>query len=117
MNFIKKSFTFLLVFSLFYSCNSAPSTSKPANSPKLYVIEIKDMSFQPAELSVMAGDTVEWVNKDIVIHDVTEQKSKKWTSGVIASGSSWKKVITNSDDYFCSIHVVMKGKLEVTPED
>ena len=33
--------------------------------------------------------------------------------GTIAMGGSWSMVVTEGADYYCSIHVVMKGKLTV----
>ena len=71
------------------------------------------MKFQPAELIVQKGDTVVWINNDIVAHDVTEESSKAWTSSVMPVGQSWSLVVTQNADYYCSIHVVMKGKLVV----
>ena len=71
------------------------------------------MKFQPAELEVQKGDTVVWVNRDIVAHDVTEQPDKAWTSSPLTTGQSWSMVAEQSADYYCSIHVVMKGKLVV----
>ena len=79
----------------------------------MYSVEIKQMKFQPASLTVQKGDTVIWTNHDIVMHDVTEEKSKAWTSGPLAPGQSWSLVVTESADYYCSIHLVMKGKLTV----
>jgi plastocyanin len=81
--------------------------------PKLHTVEIKQMKFQPAELIVQKGDTVIWINNDIVAHDVTEEPAKAWTSSVMPVGESWSLVVTQSSDYYCSIHVVMKGKLIV----
>ena len=81
--------------------------------PKVHTVEIKQMKFQPAELIVQKGDTVVWINNDIVAHDVTEEPSKAWTSSLMPVGKSWSLVVTQSADYFCSIHVVMKGKLIV----
>lgn len=81
--------------------------------PKVHIVEIKQMKFQPAELIVQKGDTVVWINNDIVAHDVTEEPSKAWTSSLMPVGKSWSLVVTQSADYFCSIHVVMKGKLIV----
>jgi plastocyanin len=92
------------------AANAIPT--HPAGSG-LHIIEIKDMKFQPESLSVKKGDTVMWTNHDIVTHDVTEEKSKAWTSGPLAPGQSWSLVVTESADYYCSIHVVMKGKLIV----
>lgn len=81
--------------------------------PRTYTVEIKQMKFQPAELVVQKGDTVVWINNDIVAHDVTEESIKAWTSSLMPVGQSWSLVVTQSADYYCSIHVVMKGKLVV----
>ncbi len=89
------------------SCNSAPQ----GRSPKMHHVSINEMQFQPAELTLIQGDTVQWVNNDIVAHNVRELKSNAWTSPTLASGESWKMVVTQSAEYYCSIHVVMKGKL------
>jgi plastocyanin len=83
------------------------------NTSTFHTVLIKYMTFQPAELTLHKGDTVLWVNKDITDHDVTEETSKAWTSSKLVMGKSWSKVITKSDAYYCSIHLVMKGKLVV----
>ncbi|MEO7087676.1 MAG: plastocyanin/azurin family copper-binding protein [Bacteroidia bacterium] len=77
-----------------------------------HTVEIKDMKFQPQELWLNSGDTVVFINRDMVAHDVTE-KNKAWASPPLLTGQSWRKVITESTDYYCSIHTVMKGKLSV----
>lgn len=82
-------------------------------TPQVHKVQIKGMKFVPAELVVKKGDVVIWTNMDMVVHDVTEQKSKAWASPPLTSGKSWKKTVTQSDDYYCSIHVVMKGRLKV----
>jgi plastocyanin len=98
-----------LLCSVFFLSHCTSSSGRIEG--KSYVIEIKKMKFDPAELTVEKGDTVVWINNDIVTHDVTEEIDKLWTSGPLAPGESWSLVITKSADYFCSIHVVMKGKL------
>ena len=90
-------------------CNTASEKAAPVK----HIIDINEMRFQPAELSVHAGDTVEWINHDLVDHDVTENKNKGWSSGVLKNGQSWKTVISSTADYYCSIHIVMKGKLVI----
>ncbi len=100
-----KVFFLLSLLFLLYSFNG-----QPANKPKSHIVEIKDMKFQPTELTVNRGDTVIWINKDIVPHDVTEE-NKAWASPVLSNDDTWEKVITKSDSYYCSLHLVMKGKL------
>jgi len=105
---IKYGISFLFALMLFsYGCSGGPRTTA-----KTYVVEIKDMQFQPAQLTVNKGDTVVWINKDIVPHDVTEV-NKAWASPLLKSEESWQKVITKSESYYCSIHLIMKGELIV----
>jgi plastocyanin len=94
---------------LFVSCKSTPEKTAPVK----HIVEIKAMKFEPAELILNRGDTVVWVNRDIVAHDVTEEPGKAWTSSIMPAGASWSLVVAKSADYYCSIHVVMKGKLLV----
>jgi plastocyanin len=98
---------------------SAPA-GQPAitmcGSPKVsrehyHVVEICQMKFVPPHLQIQSGDTVEWINRDITNHDVTEEHSKLWQSPPLEPGRSWKKVMTSSADYYCSIHMVMKGDI------
>ena len=106
---LKNGIYLLSCIFLLNSCTPAPEKT----THKVYNVEIKQMQFQPAELTLQKGDTVIWINHDIVTHDVTEEKSKVWTSAPLAPGESWSLMITESANYFCSIHVVMKGKLTV----
>lgn len=78
-----------------------------------HFVEIKQMKFIPSELTVHKGDTVIWINRDIFPHNVTEIKHKTWSSLTLQKGNSWKKVITKNENYYCSLHVVMKGKIIV----
>ena len=118
-NFLRSSLFFLLSLLLFVGCNSNDSSKlqtdkvdQDSYKPQTHTVEIKDMSFQPADLVVPKGDTVVWINKDIVAHDVT-QENKAWHSNPLLNDSSFKKVIEKSENYFCSIHVIMKGELKV----
>lgn len=106
---LKNSVHLLCSVFLFNSCASAPKKTEH----KVHTVEIKQMKFHPAELIVQEGDTVVWINQDIVAHDVTEESSKAWTSSLMPVGKSWNLVVTQSADYYCSIHVVMKGKVVV----
>jgi len=111
MNTIKNSLFLILSIVLLNSCSTPPTPQKRA--PKVHVVEINEMKFQPAELTVLTGDTVMWINKDIVAHNVTEEKNATWASSPLPSGASWKMVVTQNADYYCSIHVTMKGKIMV----
>ena len=76
-----------------------------------FVIDISKMTFNPPQLRVHKGDTVVWVNNDLTNHCVTDT-GKAWTSSTIEPGKFWKKVIDKTEEYFCAIHLVMKGKIK-----
>jgi plastocyanin len=57
---------------------------KPA--PSLYIVQIEQMKFFPPDISVNAGDTIMWVNNDMVAHDITEEKNKSWSSSLLQAG-------------------------------
>ncbi len=84
---------------------------KPA--PSLYIVQIEQMKFFPPDISVNTGDTIMWINNDMVAHDITEEKNKSWSSSLLQPGKSWKLVVKEGADYYCSIHVVMKGSFEI----
>ena len=111
-----------LLFSVFLlvSCSSTSEKAKLKESaaPKeipyqVYTVEIKDMKFVPDSITVKKGDEVVFVNRDMVTHCVTEEKSKSWTSSALPAGESYLLVAEESSDYYCAIHQVMKGKIIV----
>ena len=77
-------------------------------------VEIKAMKFVPAEITVTPGTTIVFINNDMVSHDVTEEAPGGWSSKLLPVNKSWSMVADKSANYFCSIHVVMKGKIIVT---
>ncbi|MBL0309685.1 MAG: cupredoxin domain-containing protein [Bacteroidetes bacterium] len=105
---MKNGIFFLLAVVSLVACNSGQA----GQAPRAYVVEIKDMQFQPAILTLSKGDTVTWVNEDIVAHNVT-QKDAAWASPTLPPEATWQKVINSSDPYYCSIHINMKGELVV----
>ena len=90
-----------------------PANDTPETEAKVHIVEIKQMKFEPAEIRVRKGDKVQWVNKDITNHDVTEESNKEWASSPLTTGQSWTLVVTESANYYCNLHQVMKGKIIV----
>ena len=112
----------MILISVFFlnGCSSPPEEDKtPAQipeekaAPSLYIVQIEQMKFFPPDISVNAGDTIMWVNNDMVAHDITEEKNKSWSSSLLQPGKSWKLVVKEGADYYCSIHVVMKGSFRI----
>ncbi len=85
-----------------------------ANEPQVHTVTIEKMKFIPQHLTVHKGDKVIWVNKDFILHDVTDEKNGKWTSKPFGKDETWSKIITQDEEYFCSLHKVMKGTIKIS---
>ena len=79
-----------------------------------HVVEIKDFEFVPRVLHVRVGDTVRWVNRDIVPHTATA-KNKSWDTKNLARGEVKTIVVTHdmARDYYCRFHPMMLGRLVI----
>ena len=99
-----------------YGCTTPEGRVKrmPAETvAKIHTVIIQQMKFTPAELTVSEGDTVMWINRDILEHTVTEEAKRQWSSGNLPSGRLWRLVVMKSANYFCTLHPVMKGSITV----
>jgi plastocyanin len=76
---------------------------------------IHKLTFAPIEVTAKVGDTIEWVNKDILTHTATAT-NKDWDI-TIASKQNAKLVLKKAGafDYFCKFHPNMKGRVVVAP--
>jgi plastocyanin len=103
---------FVIALSLLV-CGAVAAASKHRKS-KTHTVVMEAMVFRPAELTVSAGDTIVWVNKDIVEHTATSAAAG-FDSKMIRPGQSWKHTVRTSGDiaYVCSYHPAMTGTLRV----
>src|SRR3546814_14583009 len=71
-----------------YSGNDQTSEVAHTGS-KTDTVIIENMQFKPQELNLTRGDTVIWINKGVVDHNVTDKLSKQRSSGDFQPGESW----------------------------
>lgn len=109
--FIKWIAFWLVALVLLCACNASEGDLADA-APKTHIVEISVMKFNPDTLYVQKGDSVVFINKGIVNHNVTAPDSS-WYSGPIPVGARWGMKITKDTPYYCSIHIIMKGKIVV----
>lgn len=83
--------------------------------PKTHTVTIQGMKFQPDVLTVASGDTVIWVNKDLVAHTATSSEAGIFDSKLIAPDKSWKFTVRKQGEfaYICTYHPTMKAALHV----
>jgi plastocyanin len=89
---------------------AAPDAAANSDGP---TVVIEDLAFEPATLTVEAGDTVTWVwNDGAVKHDVsgTDLHSEVMSEGTFRHRFDEP----GTYDYVCTLHPNMTGTIEVT---
>ncbi len=79
-------------------------------APATHVVEVRQLRFQPETLAVAPGDTVVWINRDIVPHTVTALDAE-WGSDRLEKGATWRHVVKSNGTvrYYCTYHPTMRG--------
>ena len=89
-------------------------TAEQRRKPKTHTVTMEGMRFQPRNLTVRRGDTVVWVNKDLVPHTATS-KAGGFDSQLVAPDKSWRFTVRKKGDfaYVCTFHPTMTAMLRV----
>jgi plastocyanin len=90
------------------------SGSGPASAHATTIrVVIENLEFSPAQVTAKVGDTIEWVNKDVLLHTATD-KGGAWDVS-IDPGKTARLVLeaVGTFDYDCKYHPNMKGKIVV----
>ena len=95
---------------------AAPTTAVTASSVSDNTVNIQEMAFDPATITVKAGSIVRWVNRDSTIHSVVFSDSSINPSGALSASQSFsvKFNTPGTYPYHCGIHPKMTGTVVVT---
>ncbi len=114
----------VLLFAIFMLSNSCSKSSNNMSGmgstgstggtggPGANEVFIQGMSFNPSSLTVTAGTTVTWTNKDGVAHTVTSTTGL-FDSGSISTNGTFSHTFTAAGtfSYYCKIHTYMTGSV------
>jgi plastocyanin len=90
------------------------AASVPAHAATIQ-ITMENLVIAPAQVSVKVGDTIEWINKDVLAHTATARNGD-WDVMLPAKKSGTlvlKK--PGTIEYYCRFHPNMKATLTVEP--
>lgn len=77
-------------------------------------VNMKDITFSPADLTIDAGTEVTWINEDAAIHDATDREDA-WNTEFLSQDES--ETITfdtpGTFEYYCTVHPWMEGTITV----
>ena len=79
-----------------------------------HTVTMDGFAFKPQTLEVKVGDTVEWVNRDILPHTATAT-ANAFDSKTIQPGGKWRWTARAAGQYAyeCALHPNMKGIVQV----
>ena len=91
----------------------ARTPAKPAVASRVFQIAIDRASFEDAPTGIKAGDTVEWINKDVFDHTSTS-RTGLWDV-TIPAGKKMRVVMKKAGtlEYYCKLHPNMSGTIVV----
>jgi plastocyanin len=80
-------------------------------------VAIQNFAFSPATVTVKAGTTITWTNRDFDAHTVTAMSAGSFHSPTLNTGQSFQYTFTTPGrfDYLCTIHPFMTATVVVTP--
>ncbi len=113
----------ILVFALvFAGCGSTTDTTSPGDTTGAtdpgatgdVQVVMRNTAYDPATVTINAGDTVTWVNEDAPKHDVVGD-SGEFQSNLLDLGQAYSFTFTQAGTYryHCSVHSGMKGTVIV----
>ena len=90
------------------------ATTPPAETATQTAVTISGFAFDPAEITVKAGDTVTWTNQDSVQHKVVSDNGI-FEGPAIGQGMTYSFTFATAGTYtyHCGIHPSMKGTVTV----
>jgi len=93
---------------------SALGAAAAPQTPVIHKVTIDATSYSPKTVTVAMGDSVVWVNKDVLVHTVTA-KDGRYDSHDIPAGGSWTYTpkAAGLSAYACTYHTTMRGTLRV----
>jgi plastocyanin len=102
--------------SLAFAQEAAPPTPTAASAAAPVTVEIDQMRFEPAALTIAVGTTVTWVNDDKSPHTVSD-RGRVFRSAALDTKDSFSYTFATPGEftYFCTLHPMMVGKIVVKP--
>jgi plastocyanin len=120
--------SFLIILLSLSSCSPTPKASVSQTTPPPVnthtsaqtadvTVKIRNFKFEPANLAIAVGKTVQFINLDEEPHTATATEGA-FDSKALDTNQTWNYTATTPGTYpyICSVHPFMKGTLTVTPK-
>ena len=81
----------------------------------MVTVEIENLAFTPQDIMIPVGETVQWINLDLVLHTSTSD-TLVWDSGLLSNGDTFEFTFNDAGvyPYHCGVHpLTMTGSVTV----
>lgn len=115
----------LAILSISSSCNKSsynkmmgmsnnPYGTGGSGGPGANEVFIQGMAFTPASITITAGTTITWTNKDVAAHTVTSDTNLFDSGNISGNGTfSYTFATAGTYPYHCKIHASMTANVIV----
>jgi plastocyanin len=86
----------------------------PAQATTIQIV-MENLVITPAEASAKVGDTIEWINKDVLAHTATARNGDFDVMLPAKQTAMFVLKKPGTVDYYCRFHPNMKATLAVAP--
>jgi plastocyanin len=86
----------------------------PSHAATIQIV-MQNIAISPAGVSAKVGDTIEWVNKDVVAHTATAHNGDFDVTLPPNKSASFVLKKAGNVDYYCRFHPNMKATLKIAP--
>jgi plastocyanin len=85
---------------------AVPAPQTPPATPPSKIVRMRSLAFMPATVHVRVGQTIEWINDDSVVHNVTSNDGLTIQSGNFGTGHKFEFTPKHAGSitYYCTIH-------------
>lgn len=103
------------IFVILAAAVISTNSSADRSGPRRHEVVAEGLEFRPSRLTLHVGDTVVWMNRDVVPHTVTAVDGTR-DGGGLDQGEWFRMVVSEPGaiEYFCQYHPRMTGNLEVS---
>jgi plastocyanin len=105
----------IILMAIFLISNSCSKSSNSSATPGANEVLIQNNAFDPATITVSAGTTVTWTNKDAVSHTVTSNTGGELNSGTLGTNGVYTHMFATAGSYpyHCVVHPSMTATVIV----
>lgn len=92
-------------------------SASAAENGAVHRVRIERFAFVPSMLTLRPGDTVEWLNSDLVPHTATDRDGQ-WDTAKLVKDQTFRMTFSavGIAEYFCAYHPHMRGRIVVTTD-